>query len=859
MSNFTELRRCESCGGELISHESEGFWKCRFCGNKYYLKEDKGEALIFALNRASELRQKSDFDGAILEYTVILKNYPEDEEANWGMFIARCGIEYVKDDRTGSLIPTCHRTLKGDAPEDPYYRKAIENAAEQQAALYEKQAKVISRLQKKIKQQMDDEEEYEVFISFKSKDDNGYPTKDSVVARNIHDKLTAAGIKTFFSEVTLSDRVGDEYEPIIYKALYSCKYFILVTTCENHTNAVWVKNEWARFRDRMSDENMSHCAFAVFEGKDCIPSFLRGSQGFDLAKYPNGGYEIAVCDFLALKLGKVKKTDETERLRAELAEQRKQAEEQKKQAEEQNRRMEEMMRMMREMQNAGQKQTAVSPAPTPAPTPAPKKSTAPTAFNTPTENPSEFEVKDGVLIRYHNMDATDVVLPDHIVKIGENAFYECSKIKKITIPNSVTSIGDRAFSYCSSLTSITIPDSVTSIGECAFSNCSSLTSITIPDSVIDIGDLAFYECSSLTSITIWDSVTSIGNSAFYNCSSLTSITIPDSVTSIGNHAFSYCRSLTSITIPDSVTSIGEGAFSGCSSLKSITLPFVGGSKKTATDTDQYPFGYIFGIISYTGGVGTHQSYYRSGTTSTTSSTYYIPSSLKSVTITGGEILYHAFHDCSNLTSITIGDGVTSIGNSAFFGCSKLESITLPFVGGSRKTASDTYQYPFGYIFGEDSYTGGVETKQYYDKSGTTSLITLLTSSTYYIPSSLKSVTITGGEILCGAFYHCSNLTSITIGDGVTSIGDRAFWGCQSLTSITIPDSVTRIGELAFYKCSSLTSITIGNGVTGIGSNAFRNCSELKEIKIPKKLIGVDPFGVKKIGWGIPSTTKIIKY
>ncbi len=304
MNNFTELRRCESCGGELISHESEGFWQCRYCGSKYYLKENKGESLILALNRASELRQKSDFDGAILEYTVILKSHPEDDEANWGMFIARCGIEYVKDDRTGNLIPTCHRTLKGDVLEDPYYQKAIQNAAEKQIELYEKQAKAIARLQKKIKQQMDDEEEYDVFISFKAKDENGYPTRDSVVARNIYDKLHAAGIKTFFSEVTLSDRMGDEYEPIIYKALYSCKYFILVTTAEAHTNAIWVKNEWARFRDRMADENMGHCAFAVFDGKDCIPSFLRGSQGFDLAKYPNGGYEIAVSDYIALHLKK---------------------------------------------------------------------------------------------------------------------------------------------------------------------------------------------------------------------------------------------------------------------------------------------------------------------------------------------------------------------------------------------------------------------------------------------------------------------------------------------------------------------------------------------------------------------------
>ncbi len=312
MDEFMKLRRCETCGGELV--EGGGFWRCRFCGNIFYTKQEKGESLILSLNRAAEYRRRSDFDGAIVEYTALLERYPNDDEANWGMFIARCGIEYVKDDRTGKMIPTCHRTLRGDVLEDKYYKKAVSNAQDEQAEIYRSQAETIAKLQKNIKKQMQAEEEYEVFISFKSKDEKGYPTKDSVVARNIHDKLSAQGIKTFFSDVTLSKRVGDEYEPIIYKALHSCKYFILVTTSEEHTNSVWIKNEWSRFRDRMHDEELTHCAFAVFDGKDSIPSFMRGMQGFDLSKYPNGGYEIAVADFLALKLNKSAERSETSRM-----------------------------------------------------------------------------------------------------------------------------------------------------------------------------------------------------------------------------------------------------------------------------------------------------------------------------------------------------------------------------------------------------------------------------------------------------------------------------------------------------------------------------------------------------------------
>ena len=224
---------------------------------------------------------------------------------------------------------------------------------------------------------------------------------------------------------------------------------------------------------------------------------------------------------------------------------------------------------------------------------------------------------------------------------------------KIVIPPSVqnrgktyavTHIGNRAFEGCSGLTSVTIPESVTTIGDWAFYGCGSLTSVTIPNSVTSISGYAFYGCSGLTSVTIPNSVTSISGYAFYYCSGLTSVTIPNSVTNIGERAFSGCSGLTSMTIPESVTSFGEEAFYGCNSLNAVTL------NCHASTIWPYSLATMFGPQVTTYIIGDDVMEAIDGST---------------------------FDGCSNLTSVTIGNGVTEIGEFAFDGCSNLTSVTIP--------------------------------------------------------------------------------------------------------------------------------------------------------------------------------------
>ena len=273
-----------------------------------------------------------------------------------------------------------------------------------------------------------------------------------------------------------------------------------------------------------------------------------------------------------------------------------------------------------------------------------------------------------------------------VVGIASNAFEKCGVLTSVTIPNSVTSIGNQAFVSCTSLTSVTIPNSVTSIGYYAFRDCSSLTSITIGSGVTSIGFCAFNGCSSLTSVTIPNSVTSIDSYAFNDCSSLTSITIPNSVTSIGSYAFDGCSSLTSVTIPNSVTSIGYNAFSNCSSLTSIVVE----SGNTVYDS-RNGCNAIIKTATNTLIGGCKNTIIPNSVTSIGSSAFHGCSGLTSITIPNSvtSIGDYAFAYCTSLTSLTIGSGVTSIGDHAFSYC---QSLTDVYCYAENLPSTDSYAF-----------------------------------------------------------------------------------------------------------------------------------------------------------------------
>lgn len=245
--------RCKACGAQLNVEPGSKVVTCEYCGSMQTVPDADDEKKINLYNRARLLMYRNDFDKAIVAYQSIISSYPDDAEAHWGVCVSKYGIEYVDDPRTGDKVPTCHRTLYESILDDPDYKEAIEKADVVVRDLYIAEAKEIDRIQKRIIKISQKEEPYDIFICYKETDESGNRTQDSVYAQDIYDKLTDKGYKVFFARITLENKLGQEYEPIIFAALRSSKLMLVVGTKQEYFEAVWVKNEWSRFLAFMSD------------------------------------------------------------------------------------------------------------------------------------------------------------------------------------------------------------------------------------------------------------------------------------------------------------------------------------------------------------------------------------------------------------------------------------------------------------------------------------------------------------------------------------------------------------------------------------------------------------------------------
>ncbi len=286
MGNILE---CKICGGNIIPNSDGITGKCESCDATAVIpKETTNSSKI---NRANYLRRANDFEKALSLFEEIVKENPDDSEAYWGLVLCKFGIEYV-DDVDGSKKPTCHRTMYNSILEDADYKAALENSVGAVRYLYEEEAERIDEIQKRIKSIAANEKPCDIFICYKESDDFGERTHDSVDVQEIYQRLEKKGFKVFFARKTLQNKLGEEYEPIVFAALNSAKIMLVYGSQPDYFTGVWVKNEWSRFR-RMLKEHPEKKIIPIFDGSKMsaydLPNELADFQAFD--KYKVGFIE----------------------------------------------------------------------------------------------------------------------------------------------------------------------------------------------------------------------------------------------------------------------------------------------------------------------------------------------------------------------------------------------------------------------------------------------------------------------------------------------------------------------------------------------------------------------------------------
>lgn len=425
---------------------------------------------------------------------------------------------------------------------------------------------------------------------------------------------------------------------------------------------------------------------------------------------------------------------------------------------------------------------------------------------------------------FSGVGATDFIISNDVTVIDEGAFAKCSNLKSMNIAAGVADvdlgnmtklgqIGKNAFSGCQAIVSLQLPGTVTKIEEGAFSGLTALANVKFKNNgekgTTTIGTSAFSGCTNLVDVETASNVGVIDNKAFSGCVKLMRLKLADGLQTIGNSAFAGCKRLEGVlpdgaeeeyeiveekrvklpnpnaqlVIPESVTTIGDMAFAYCYNDDETHTP-EGGSEKV----------YKIGIKAV------HIAGNPAGTT----------------------IGASAFAGCQNLTKLTLGEGVTGLGDSALKD-TRLEEITIPstFETGTAKNS------PF--TSGENStlrkvtFADGIQVIPQYFLSNITTLTKI------EIPASVQKI----GD---HAFADCSNLTAVTFKEPadskLTTIDTSAFEGCSLMTLFKLPEGVTTINASAFKDCKKISLTDLPTGLITIGNAAFENCTMLRVGELP---------------------------
>ena len=281
MNNY----QCRSCGGPL-NHIGDCY-VCKFCGNKWEPEQENQPLNIDLINAWGTLRE-GDFESAAEQFEAVLVENGKLHEAHWGLALAQHGIIYVTDMNENKRVPTCNNITEDSFTGNTHVQTAISLAPGDIAASYRQQADYIEGVRREWLNKASKEPAYDVFISFKDSDRaSGIErTQDSIDAQDLYNALVADGYKVFFSRISLRDKVSEQYEPYIYNAIRTAKVMVVFGEKPEYFRAVWVKNEWSRFKNRIEKgekhKNSLVVAYKNMNPAD-LPAVLRSRQCLNAA------------------------------------------------------------------------------------------------------------------------------------------------------------------------------------------------------------------------------------------------------------------------------------------------------------------------------------------------------------------------------------------------------------------------------------------------------------------------------------------------------------------------------------------------------------------------------------------------
>ena len=258
--------KCKMCGSNLEIEDSITVCKCEKCGTSQTVPDIEDDKELKLFERAGRLRFNCDFDKAAGIYNTITDSYPEEAEGYWGLILCKYGIEYA-DDASGKKVPVCHRTSYDSIMDDEDFELVMENSDSESRAIYREEAKIIEENRKEYIQIAESEQPYDIYISYRAKDDNGDKTAVSEIAEHLYNKLTSAGYRVFLSEAALKGKERSDCEPYIYSALNSANVMLALGTSYDDYNDVWVKNEWNRYLE-IAVKNKNKCLIPCYKDVD---------------------------------------------------------------------------------------------------------------------------------------------------------------------------------------------------------------------------------------------------------------------------------------------------------------------------------------------------------------------------------------------------------------------------------------------------------------------------------------------------------------------------------------------------------------------------------------------------------------